>query len=335
MTIEEKKHILLVEDSPTQARYASLLLEDAGYRVTIADTGSAAIQLAETCQPDAILLDVVLPDIDGFEVCRTLRQKVLVYIPVLMLTDSRTRTEDRIDAFTVGADDYLAKPFDPRELLVRVTALLRIKRIIDELHSRLTSEHQSYQALKRIALTDYLTGLYNRHYFAEVLDHEFALAARHNVPLAAIMFDIDFFRKFNTHYGHPTGDWVLQNVSRLAQSNIRQGDTLARFGGEEFMILLPMTGAGAAVEVAQRLRGALEATMWENPTCGPLNITASFGVAIFPSAGISKPEHLLACVDKALYQAKHNGRNRVEFFEHPAEPANEQPAPGPQATRSY
>ena len=312
----EKKHILLVEDSPTQARYACLLLESAGYHVTIAETGRAGIELAETSNPDAILLDVVLPDIDGFEICRQLRQKILVYIPVLMLTDQRTGVEDRIDAFTVGADDYLAKPYDPRELLAHVAALLRTKQMIDELHSRLTSEHQSYQALKRIALTDYLTGLYNRHYFAEVLEHEFAIAQRHNTPLATIMSDIDYFRKFNTRYGHPTGDWVLQNIARLMQSKVRQGDTIARFGGEEFMILLPMTGSVAAMDVAGRLRAQIEETIFDNPTYGPLRITATFGVAIFPSPGIGKPEHLLAYVDKALYKAKGNGRNRVEYYEY-------------------
>src|ERR1700730_3528466 len=108
----DKKHILLVEDSPTQARYACLLLENAGYRVTIAETGHAGITLAETTNPDLIMLDVVLPDIDGFEICWQLRQKILVHIPVLMLTDQRTGVEDRIDAFIVGADDYLAKPYD-------------------------------------------------------------------------------------------------------------------------------------------------------------------------------------------------------------------------------
>ena len=311
----DKRHILVVEDSPTQARYASLLLENAGYKVTVAETGNSSLDLAQRCQPDVILLDVVLPDLDGFEVCRALRQNVVDYIPVLMLTDQRTGVDDRIDALTVGADDYLAKPFDQRELLARVSALLRVKQIIDELRSRLTSEHQSYQALKRIALTDYLTGLYNRHYFAEVLENEFALAQRYTRPLAGIMSDIDLFRNFNTRYGHPTGDWVLQNIARLMQSHVRRGDMIARYGGEEFVILLPMTDTPTAAALAERLRGQIEATVWEHPSYGPLRITVTFGVAALPALGIGSADKLLACADKALYWAKAAGRNRVAVYE--------------------
>jgi len=228
----EKKHILLVEDSRTQALFARRLLEGAGYRVTVAETGHAGMELAESAHPDLLLLDVVLPDVDGFEICRYVRRKITTYIPILIFTGERTDVEDRIGAITtVGADDYLSKPYNPRELLAHVEALLRIKSTIDELLSRLTSEKQSYQTLRRIALTDYLTGLYNRHYFAEVFEKEFSFAMRYKTALTVVLSDIDMFRDVNNRYGHPTGDWVLQNVSALMQSKLRLGDSIARYGG--------------------------------------------------------------------------------------------------------
>ena len=148
----EKKYILLVEDSRTQALFARRLLEGAGYRVTVAETGRAGIELAQTTHPDLLLLDVVLPDIDGFEICRFVRRSVTTYIPILIFTGERTGMEDRIGALTtVGADDYLAKPYNPRELLAHVEALLRIKNTIDELLSRLTSEKISSMRGPRIS----------------------------------------------------------------------------------------------------------------------------------------------------------------------------------------
>ena len=324
----EKKYILLVEDSRTQALFARRLLEGAGYRVTVAETGRAGIELAQTTHPDLLLLDVVLPDIDGFEICRFVRRSVTTYIPILIFTGERTGMEDRIGALTtVGADDYLAKPYNPRELLAHVEALLRIKNTIDELLSRLTSEKQSYQALRRIALTDYLTGLYNRHYFAEVFEKEFSFAMRYKTALAIVLSDIDLFREVNNKYGHPTGDWVLQNVSALMQSRLRLGDAIARYGGEEFVMILPMTDAHAAAVACERLREQIEQTTL-NAEAGPIRITVSFGIAAIPALGVTKAAELLERADKALYQAKHTGRNRVEIF-NPYLP----PAPAESATK--
>ena len=312
--IQDVKRILLIEDSPTQARYTGLLLEEAGYQVLVATTGSAGVEQAESESPDLVMLDVVLPDLDGFSVCRRLRQKLVHYVPIIMLTEQRTAIEDKLEGLNVGADDYLNKPYDEREMLARVASLLRIKQVIDELHARLANEHQSYEALKRIALVDHLTGLYNRHYFNEVLHREFSVAARYGSPLACVMTDIDNFRDFNSHYGHPVGEWVLHNVAGLVRIMLRQGDIIARYGGEEFMMVLPMTTVGDAADLAERLRAAVATAIWRHPEAGPLNITLSFGVAALPAPGIDSVDKLLACVDQALYCAKHNGRNRVEVF---------------------
>ncbi len=311
----DKRHILLIEDSPTQARYTGLLLEDAGYKVTFAETGKKGIELAETEKPDIVILDVVLPDLDGFSVCRRIRQRAELYTPVLMFTEQRTDIEDKVDGLTVGADDYLNKPFDERELVARVAALVRIRQVIENMYNRLTDGEQSYQSLKQLALTDRLTGLYNRHYFAEELHKQFVLSRRYNTPLGCIMTDIDLFRDFNTRYGHPAGDWVLQEVAGVMKESMREGDVIARYGGEEFVILLPMTDIGGTADLAERLRAQIEQQTWEHASYGKLHITVSFGVAVLPAPGMETANDLVACSDKALYQAKNNGRNRVEVFQ--------------------
>lgn len=312
---DRKDHVLLIEDSPTQARYTGLLLEEAGLQVTFAETGQKGIELADLLQPDLILLDVVLPDVDGFTVCRRVRQRSRIYIPILMLTERRTEIEDKVDGLIVGADDYLNKPFDERELLARVSALLRIRQVIEDLYNRLTDGEQSYQALRQLALTDRLTGLYNRHFFAEELRRQFALAQRYQNHISCIMSDIDNFRDFNTRYGHPAGDWVLQGVAELMREGLREGDIIARYGGEEFVILLPMTEIAGAAELAERLRAQIEQRIWENSAFGKLKVTLSFGVATFPTPGIETAELLISCADKALYSAKNRGRNLMEVYQ--------------------
>jgi diguanylate cyclase (GGDEF)-like protein len=312
---KDKKNILLIEDSPTQAQYVRLLLEDAGYQVTFAETGQKGVEIAEATQPDLILLDVVLPDLDGFSVCHRIRLQSRLYIPILMLTEKRTDMHDKVGGLTVGADDYLSKSSEDRELLARVASLLRIRQVMEDMYSRMENGEQSYQTLRQPAMTDRLTGLYNRYYFAEDLHRQFAIARRYLTPLGCIMTDIDLFRDFNTCYGHPTGDWMLQRIAGLLKQNVREVDMIARFGEEEFVILLPMIDIVGTAALAARLRALVEEHVWENPSFGKLHITVSFGVAAIPKQGIETAEGLIACADKALRRAKANGRNRVEIYE--------------------
>ena len=312
---DTSSHIFIIEDSQTQAQMMSLLLEENGYRVSIAGTGTDGLKrISEDLTIDLILLDVNLPDKTGFEVCSQVRQLIYTYIPILMLTYERTTIEDKAEGLSLGADEYLSKPFDPRDFLARITALLRVKQMVEMLLQRLTNEHQSYLTLRRIALTDHLTGLYNRHYFAEVLEREFSLSQRHNVPLACIMADIDNFRDFNNQYGHAIGDWVLQAVTNMMKEYVRQGDILARYGGEEFVILLPMTALDSAVELADRIRTLIDERIWKSPA-GDLHLTLSFGVAAMPLEGVKQSMQLVNYADRALYIAKNRGRNRIEFYD--------------------
>ena len=231
-----------------------------------------------------------------------------------MLTEKRTSIEDKLDGLSVGADDYLPKPIDPRELLARISALLRIKQTLDEMSERLQQESQAYEIMKRMALTDHLTGLFNRNYMVEIIEREFSFATRYHTPFSCLMIDIDFFKAFNTKYGHPIGDWVLQNVAGLINRNLRQPDVIARYGGDEFLVMLPMTDVHQAVKVAGRLRSQVAAQKWESPA-GSLQIAISLGIASLPMQDISSPEQLIACADKALYRAKENGRNQVCVFQ--------------------
>ena len=304
--------ILIVEDSPTQAQQIRLILEPAGYQVLVAPEGRQGLNMALKMAPDLVLLDVVLPDLDGYTVCRRLRQQEASRTPILMLT-VRGSVEDRVDGLEVGADDYLAKPFDERELLARVHALLRTKRLRDELQKHLQEAHLSYQTWRQIAIVDYLTGLYNRHYFADVLEREFNNSQRYNTPLGCIMADIDHFRAFNNNYGHSVGDWVLQGVARILKENVRQADVVARYGGEEFVVLQPMGNREAAVDTASRLRELVGAKIWHSEA-GELQVTISLGVAIFPEVQVANAKDLIACADQALYQAKQQGRNRMIIF---------------------
>ena len=316
MTQEQgKKHVLLIEDSPTQAQYMRLLLEDAGYQITLAETGQKGIEIAETAQPDVILLDVVLPDLDGFSVCHRIRQRSRLYIPILMLTEKRTDMDDKVGGLTAGADEYLSKSSEDRELLARVASLLRIRQVIEDIYTRMENGEQSYQMLRQPALTDRLTGLYNRHYFAEDLHRQFALAQRYHNPLGFIMMDIDFFHNFNTRYGESTRDWSLQGLATLFKQNLREVDMIARYGDQEFAILLPMIDLEETTALANRLRSLVEQHAWQHPSSGQLQITVSLGVAAIPIQGIETAERLAVCADKAMQRAKANGGNYVEIYE--------------------
>ena len=306
---EGKSCILCVEDSPSQALVIKKTLEDAGYVVVITESGFESLELADKVNPDLIILDIILPDLDGYSVCRRLRMQSGNYIPVLMLS-ARRDLEDRLDGLEVGADDYLPKPFDRRELLARAKSLLRIKRLNQEMQVRLSEAEESFNIWRQVAITDHLTGLHNRHYLSKAVQSEFDVVDRYGSPLCMLMLDIDHFRDFNNKYGHLIGDAVLRGLGRILSSQIRRSDVVARYGGEEFVMLLPMTDLEAGASMAERVRRRVEAESLESDE-GPLRITISIGVAGLPDEHIKSPKELFAKADEALYLAKEHGRNQV------------------------
>jgi diguanylate cyclase (GGDEF)-like protein len=309
MTMPDDIRILVVEDSPTQAQMIELILKEEGFSVDVSYQGLEGINAFEVLKPDLVILDIILPDVDGFTVCRRLKNNMKKYTPILMLT-SRDETEDRVDALELGADDYMVKPFESREFIARIRVLLRIKRLQDELQAMLEKERESLKILKRVALVDHLTEVYNRHYFSEVLASEFEKAKRYENPLSCIIIDVDFFRDFNTRYGHDMGDWVLKETAATVKDCLRHADVLARYGGDEFVALLPMTEERDAAYTAERLRRAVSEKSWESDA-GELDVSITLGVACTVGLTCSCGEDLIKRADKALYQAKEEGRNRV------------------------
>lgn len=303
-----KARVLLVEDDPLQAEATKRTLEGLGYEVFWEKDGISAIRAVRTQAPDIILLDVILPGMGGFEVCRWLKlEETTRGIPVIMLT-IRKELSDKLSGFNIGADDYLPKPYDELELNARVCALLRTKALQDELRVKNIQLEELLRKVNQMAITDPMTGLFNRRRFHEVLADEFERARRHGSPFSIILMDIDHFKSVNDTCGHIVGDHVLTEISGIIRSHIRKIDTAARFGGEEFVIVLPATVKEKSVVVAERIRQEVAQHAFEGVNG---TITLSSGVAGMPDVLIDSEKKLIRCADFALYRAKQFGRNRT------------------------
>jgi two-component system cell cycle response regulator len=223
--------------------------------------------------------------------------------------------DSKVEGLRIGADDFLAKPFAEAEITARCAAMLRIKSLQDQL--RLTR-----RSLEEQSVTDALTGLKNRRFFDERLPEEFRRAQRYADPLSLIMIDLDHFKRVNDQYGHQMGDVVLRDAAASIRASIRDPDICARFGGEEFAVMLPKTHVGGALAVAERIWRALGARVYrqEVPAAGQeaaaeIKVTASLGLAFFPSKDITSADLLVKFADEALYQAKSSGRNTICLYQ--------------------
>ncbi len=325
----ETPEILVVDDSRIVRAMVSDVLRAEGYRVREASDGREALARIQESRPDLVLLDVMMPEMDGYEVCRALRrnEREEEYIPILMLT-AKGEVEDLARGLAAGADDYIAKPFDNLELLARVKSLLRIRALQKRLYQQnleLEAKNQQLEALTRqldaanqelrlLSVTDGLTRAYNHRHFQERLRTEYARASRHGEPLACVMIDLDHFKRINDTYGHPIGDRVLVWLVGILKDGVRSEDLVARYGGEEFVLLLPNTDATRARNLAERLRKRIASEpvpLAEGD--GRLRVTVSMGVADYRPGEVDRtPDELLKAADEALYRAKAHGRNRVE-----------------------
>jgi len=303
--------ILLVEDDKLQAKTTKEYLEKAGYEIVWVENGMSAIKSAKTHSFDLIVLDLVLPDIGGNEVCRWLKNtKDTQDIPIIILSAKGT-TKEKIVGLEAGADDYLPKPYEPSELKARIYACLRTKVLQDELKKKNQQLEQVLLQMETLAMTDQLTGLFNRRYFLSVFEKEFSRALRYNHPASCLMIDIDHFKSINDEYGHHAGDQVLIEISQIMTNCLRKSDTLARWGGEEFIILLPETTKENALQVASRLLTSVSTFTF---SALPRQVTVSIGLSGMPAPDIDTSERLIAASDHALYKAKNNGRNRIEII---------------------
>jgi two-component system cell cycle response regulator len=294
--------VLIVDDSPDALAVAKARLAGEGIEVLCAHDGHSGLASARSEKPDAILLDLDMPDLSGFEVCRALKSDPdLNAIPVVFLSGSGS-PENKVMGLNLGAVDYVTKPFDAFELKARVRAVLRTKHLQDLLIEQ--------------ARIDPLTELPNRRAFCERLEQEWTRAERYGKALSLIMADIDHFKSLNDAYGHQVGDEALQEVARKIKESCRAVDLPARYGGEEFVIIVPDTPADGAGRLAERCRRAIEGISIQIGRSA-IGLTASFGIA--DTACAHSAESMIRKADEAMYRAKAAGRNRVEGVPGPIE----------------
>ena len=299
--------ILLIDDSRLISQFGKSILTGKGHEVLTADSGEMGLELALRDQPDLILLDVILPGKDGYQVCQHLKATPQSQdIPVIMLT-SKAEPADKIKGLELGAVDYVTKPFDAGELIARVNTHLRMKELYEALQEK-------NRLLQELANLDGLTNLFNHRFFHEHLTREMDRVRRYGGIVSCVIVDIDFFKKVNDTYGHQTGDVILKEVAGILQKGIRDSDLAARYGGEEFALVLVQSDAEVAVLICERIRSQIAAMPFLSMD-SPIHIRASFGIASFPSVGIKKEKDLIEAADRALYRAKEGGRNRVVLSE--------------------
>jgi two-component system, cell cycle response regulator len=302
--------ILVVDDHEDNVELLRARLESWGYRVDTARDGIEAIRSVENAPPDLILLDVMMPTVDGNEVARRLkRNPTLPFIPIIMQT-ALDSTESKVEGLEAGADDYITKPIEFAELKARVRSMLRIKRLQEELEERERQLLEANERLRHMSRTDSLTGLDNRRYVEQQLDQMFAHATRLSEPMSCVMCDLDRFKSVNDEHGHHAGDAVLKQFAKILKREAREIDRVGRYGGEEFIVLLPGTVLDAAVTFAERVRKEVESHTFVFDG-GSANRTASFGVAGWPHPRLHNCDQLVRSADDALYVAKETGRNRV------------------------
>lgn len=292
--MSNKAVILVVDDVPTNVQALAFLLKEE-YMIKVATSGVRALELAaQDPIPDLILLDVQMPDMDGYDVLRLLRENSdTAEIPIIFVT-GKDSVEEEGYGLELGAVDYITKPIRPSIVKARVKTHITLK--------------QQYDQLMGMATHDQLTGLYNRHFLSDTLSKKVSQANRHNEGLLVIMVDIDHFKNINDTFGHLKGDRILKAVADILGESARREDTVARFGGEEFVLVLDNCTVGDALIKAEGLRGKIEALHPEG-----IAVTASFGVARLDEY-IQRYEDLLKNADTALYAAKEEGRNRVIFY---------------------
>jgi diguanylate cyclase (GGDEF)-like protein len=305
----KREVILIVDDETSNRLLLNTYLKSAGYEVIVAKSGEEAIEMIRFDPPSAVILDVMLPKMNGFEVCKYLKESRETYfIPVILVTALRGNDE-RLKGSEVGADDFIAKPFNRIELLTRIKSLLRIKRLHETLHQKVDELEKTQKKLKQMAVTDGLTGLHNYRAFRNQLHMECSRSDRFGLPFSLLMLDIDHFKKYNDSFGHPNGDKVLRRFARLLYDNIREVDFLARYGGEEFVLILPGTDKNSAVTVSEKLRNLVEHCPFPHEKKSYAGrITMSAGIASYP-LDTKDEDELIQLSDQALYKAKKNGRN--------------------------
>lgn len=311
-------HILAVDDEPLQRRLISKYLSQDGYAVTIAGNGEEALRLALEKAPDIVIADYMMPEMDGLELCRLLRKTEVGSKMYFLLLTGRTEPEMLIEAFEAGCDDFVTKPFVPRLLVARIKGGVRVVNLQRKVEAdRITMVRQMAELgvltrkLRSAAMTDALTGLFNRRYAMKRLESEWSFTVRTGRPMTLIMADIDHFKVVNDQRGHDAGDFVLVETARVLRQSLRESDEVCRLGGEEFLVICRNTSQEEGGLVAERLRKAVSDHMVRGEGFES-HVTISLGVAGW-HPGIGSEVALLKAADEAMYESKRKGRNRFSY----------------------
>jgi two-component system chemotaxis response regulator CheY len=291
--------VLIAEDDPVSRRLLEAFLSKWGYDVAVTCDGGEAWEVFNELEaPSLVISDWMMPNMDGLELCRKIREMKKSNYTYFIILTAKERKEDVVKGLEAGADDFLIKPFHQEELKYRV----QIGERIIELEQRILL----------LASTDFLTGVLNRRVFMEKMEVEINRSTRENAPLSLILTDIDYFKSINDRFGHQAGDLVLQRFTEQLSKSSRPYDFVGRYGGEEFVMCLPGGDGLQGRSVAERMRKRVEETKTKLPnSTQSVQITASFGVASLRMGSKETVDSLIRRVDEAMYKAKREGKNRV------------------------
>jgi diguanylate cyclase (GGDEF)-like protein len=301
--------ILIVDDVTHNIRLLDKILDGVGYNTVFANSGKQALEIIgnKASQIDLILLDLMMPEMDGIEVCNILKSNPMYQdIPIIFITADNS-AESFATAFKMGAIDYIKKPFDKAELLLRVENQLKLNKAYAGLRKSNDELLEAYALLQQLVTVDPLTGLENRRSLVEFGEVQLKLAQRYNFFFSIMMIDLDYFKKINAIYGHPLGDEILKNIAKILKDSLRNVDHLGRFGGDEFVIILPNTNLKNAVVTAEKVREAI-ANFKHNIEEQIIQATVSIGIASYNPLD-DDVNQILERADQALYTAKSSGRN--------------------------
>jgi diguanylate cyclase (GGDEF)-like protein len=308
--------VVVIDDDPTERRIIGLHLTAAGHTVQSASDGVEGLRLILDSNPQLVITDWMMPHMDGMALCKALRQTKLGRQLYLIMLTGTGEDENQVEAFEAGADDYLIKPLRPRILAARLRACQRLLRLQEEvrrdkeeLRRCLAELSVANRKLQQAALTDPLSGLYNRRYALDRLEQEWSAAQRSQRVLSCMIIDIDHFKRINDTYGHDVGDRVFCELTGVLLATVRRNDVICRLGGDEFLIVSPATDQEEAWVVAERLRDTVQQHVVTIPG-NNLHLTLSIGLAV-SSPWMSSPADLLKAADRAVYAAKQSGRNQV------------------------
>src|ERR1044071_1116588 len=292
--------VLVIEDHPDQRDLLAIVLKREGYRVITAANGLEALEKLETENVQIALSDIMMPKMDGFELIKRIRGNAALKSIYLILITARIQEGDRVRGLDLGADDYITKPFSFSELLARIRVGSRVVQY---------QQHLEYQTQ-----VDSLTGLFNRRAFEKKIHEEFERSKRYHNPLSLLILDIDNFKLINDTYGHHGGDAALVKISETFREKTRQSDFPSRYGGEEFVLVLPETDQENALQAATKIHDAIRSSAF-GTTVRPFRLTVSIGVSSTSIKFYSDWQELLRDADHALYIAKNSGKDRIEVSE--------------------